>query len=539
MHATLLLWASLVLVILFLVMFARKIHVSYPIVLVIGGLLLGFVKGLPEITIDPELIFVIFLPPLLYEAAWQTSWKDFWKWRRVIMSFAFIIVIFTAGAVGLLAYQLIPGFTLALGFLLGGIVSPPDAVSASSILKTVKVPRRMISILEGESLLNDAASLIIFKFALDAVKTGEFVWQEAIVSFFVVIIFGVLIGLAIALIFYAIHRWMPTTPQVDIVLTFVAPYLMYIVAEHFHTSGVLAVVSGGLFLATRRHQFLDYRSRIQGVNVWETIGFVLNGVVFMLIGLEMPFIVKQLGDTSIGDAIVYGLIISLALIVFRMLSTLGASVFTVFISRYITTADSKPGWRGPVLFGWTGMRGVVSLAAALSIPLLLPNNDAFPQRSLIIFITFVVILVTLVVQGLTLPSLVRWLKMEERDYTLSTEQQEIIVQKKMAHVALKRLKEEHAEDIAKNELLQNLEKQLSMDTRLLGELQEVCEEGNTAHTLYCNFQEVYLGLINEQRQLLLHLNRKAEFEEHIIRKFQTLLDIEEEKLDLTFSDNEE
>src|SRR3990170_7422865 len=378
----------LVIAILLLVMLAQKLKIAYPIILVLGGLLLSIIPGIPAISIDPELIFIIFLPPHLYEAAWYTSWKALWRWRRVISSFAFLIVIVTSLVVALVSSSIIPGFTLALGFLLGGIVSPPDAVSATSVLKFVKVPKRLTAIIEGESLLNDASSLIVFRFALVAVDTGRFVFHEAAVSFIVVIAMGILTGIIIGLMYYGIHKWLPTTPNMDIVLSLTAPYVMYIAAESLHFSGVLAVVSGGLFLSAKSHQFLSHRSRLRGSNVWSTIGFVLNGLVFMLIGLQLPVITKELGTVSLKDAILYGFIITAVLIVTRI------------ISRYITTADSNPGWSGPLIIGWAGMRGVVSLAAALSIPVYLSDGSAFPQRNLILFITFMVILVTLVFQGL-------------------------------------------------------------------------------------------------------------------------------------------
>ena len=260
------------------------INFGWPIrlYLLLGGLALSFTARFSNITIDPELVFFIFLPPLLYEAAWQVSWKEFWKWRRIITSFAFPIVIITSCVVAFASYAIIPGFTLALGFLLGGIISPPDAVSATTILRQVKVPKLLVSIIEGESLLNDASSLIVFRFALAAVITGQFHFQEAATNFFLVIVMGTLIGIAIGFIFYAIHRWLPTTPSIEIILTLVTPYCMYYAAEYFHFSGVLAVVSGGLLLSSKRQSMLNYRSRIEGINVWTNIVFVLNGLIFLL-----------------------------------------------------------------------------------------------------------------------------------------------------------------------------------------------------------------------------------------------------------------
>lgn len=234
-------YVFLILIILALVMIANKLRLAYPIVLVIGGLVLSFTSLFSNLTIDPELVFFIFLPPLLYEAAWQTSWKEFWKWRRVITSFAFPIVIITSCVVAFVSSVFIPGFNLALGFLLGGIISPPDAISATTVMRRVKVPKVLVSVIEGESLLNDASSLIVFRFALAAVITGQFHFQQAATSFFLVIIMGTLIGLIVGLIFYGIHRLLPTTSSIEIVLTLATPYCMYYLAEHFHFSGVLEI----------------------------------------------------------------------------------------------------------------------------------------------------------------------------------------------------------------------------------------------------------------------------------------------------------
>lgn len=521
MHHSFVLYIGLLLVILFLVMLAQRLKISSPIILVIGGLAISFVPGLEKIEIDPELIFLIFLPPLLYEAAWHTSWKDFWKWRRIIASFAFLIVLLTSCVIAYTSIYIIPGFTLALGFLLGGIISPPDAVAATSILRSVKVPKRLITIIEGESLLNDASSLIVFRFAIAAIVSGHFVFREAATSFFVVISMGTITGLLIGLLFYAIHRWLPTTPSMDTVLTFVAPYVMYITAEAFHFSGVLAVVCGGLFMSSQRQIILSHISRIQGVNVWDTVGFVLNGLVFMLIGLELRVIVTQLGDTSLAAAITYSIIISLIVIIARLLCALGASAFTVVASKVITTADNAPGWRLPLIFGWAGMRGVVSLASALSIPLFTDSGQAFPQRNLILFITFFVILVTLVFQGLTLPLVVRWLHMKDPDYALSEEEQDAIIRNKMAKAALTLLHNKYNDELHHNKLLQSL--RLKMESDVDG-------TSETSVPAIHSYKAAWQDLIEERRALLNRLNREEGLEEELIRKHQAQLDMEEEKL---------
>ena len=516
----------LVLIILALVMLAEKLRLAYPIVLVLGGLALSFTGWFPHVVIKPDVVFFIFLPPLLYEAAWQTSWKELWRWRRVIMSFAFPVVILTSCVVAVVAQQLIPGFTLALGFLLGGIISPPDAISATTIMRQVKVPRTMVSIIEGESLLNDASSLIVFRFAALAVLTGQFHFGEAALSFGLVIVVGTLIGLAIGAAFYAVHRWLPTTPSIEIVLTLVAPYCMYYAAEHFHYSGVLAVVSGGLLLSNLRGTILSAQSRVQAFNVWGVLGFVLNGLVFMLIGLQLPVIVRQL-DGTLGTAIGYGLAISGVLIVTRLLTSFGAVLFTRFASRFITVADANPGWRGPIVLGWAGMRGVVSLAAALSVPLL-RDGQPFPQRNLILFITFVVILVTLVGQGLTLPWLIRWLHPDDHNTSIPEPRQELIIQKKLALHTLRYVDEQHGPAVAANEYLQNLHARLQLDLRFFE--QELESTDATKEQELLRFQRLYLELLDQQRDLLRRMNQHAEFDEELIRKYLTLTDLEELKL---------
>lgn len=519
----------LFLVIAFLVTAADRIRIAYPIVLVLGGLLLSLLQVLPPVTIEPETIFIVFLPPILYEAAWQTSWKDFWKWRRIIFSLAFFIVLLTALLIAFVSSNLIPGFTLALGFLLGGIVSPPDAVSATTIMKNVEVPKRISAVIEGESLLNDASSIIVFRFALAAVITGNFVFKTAAISFFLVIIMGAFIGIAIAFIFYALHRWLPTSSAVDLLITFVTPYIMYIAAEHFHFSGVLAVVSGGLLLSRLRQSMLSPLSRIQGVNVWAIIVFVLNGLIFLLIGLQLPLIVRGLGNTSLLQAIKYGLLVSAVLIVSRLLIAFGITFFTMFVSRFIKTADSRPGFRAPLIVGWAGMRGVVSLAAALSIPLYIGDNVPFPQRNLILFITFMVILVTLVLQGLTLPYIVRLARPEDPDYKVPDSEQEVLLQQKLGKEGLRIIEEKYSDRVRENELLQILTSRLQHNKVLLRHMHQSRTTQQESEALK-EYEMIHLDIIAAQRNLLQQLNKKDSISDDVVKKYMLALDQEEEQL---------
>jgi Na+/H+ antiporter len=529
MHHLVIQYTCLLFIIVFVVMLAQKLKIAYPILLVLVGLPLGFLPFLKGIEIEPDLIFVIFLPPLLYEAAWNTSWKDFWKWRRVISSFAFPVVILTSCVVAYISSSIIPGFTVAAGFLLGGIVSPPDAVSATAILKNLKVPKRFVSIVEGESLLNDASSLVIFRFALAAIITGTFAFKNAALDFVLVITMGIAVGVAIGALFYAFHRWLPTSTNIDVVLTFLSPYAMYIIAEQFHFSGVLAVVSGGLFLSARRHEFLSHQSRLRGINVWESVAFVLNGFVFILIGLEFPVVIKNLGPEGFQSALKYSLIITAVLIITRFISTISATLITMFMGRYVTVADKNPGWKAPLVLGWTGMRGVVSLAAALSIPIALKTGEAFPNRDMILFITFTVILVTLVLQGSTLPALIKWIDLPDPDLTISFEQQRQLVRKKISQLSLKILDEEFADHITENNMIKSLHLKYTTNFEVLKDWENPDNEAKAAD-FYKDYREVLSRLLEQQRVLLLTLNKKENVNDDIVKQELELLDLEEEKL---------
>lgn len=517
-------YLALIVLIVLIIMLANRLRVAYPVLLVIAGLIISFVPGTPVMRIDPELIFIIFLPPLLYEAAWANSWKELWHWRRIIGSFAFVVVFLTAISVAFVANSFIPGFSLALGFLLGGIVSPPDAVSAGAILRFVKVPKRMSSILEGESLLNDASSLIIFRFAMIAVATGQFVWHQAALSFVWMVAGGVGIGLLIGFLFKKTHKWLPTDANMDIVLTLVTPYAMYIVAEELHASGVLSVVSGGLFLSYHRHRFLGSSSRLRSENVWHSFVFLLNGLVFMLIGLDLEEILEGLRHEGISvyEAAGYGVLITVVLVIGRMLAAYGAVIVTKIASRFITVADRSPGWKAPFLLGWTGMRGVVSLAAALSIPVTLDNGSPFPHRNMILFITFVVILLTLVLQGLTLPAIIRRIGLPEYNDHWPEKEAEMRIREILARESLLYLEKNHSEETADNFFLRKLSKKWR--NHLDPEETTVVPE---------DARRIYRNVMERQRQLLLEMNRtERNVDEEIIRRFLRKIDLEEEKMGL-------
>lgn len=529
MHSLLPFILVLILLIVFLTIFANKLKVAYPILLVLAGLAISFVKGLPILKIDPDLIFFVFLPPLLYEAAWGVSFKEMKKWWRIIGSFAFLVVFFTAFLVAIISNQIIPGFTIALGFVLGGIVSPPDAVSTGAITKFVKIPKTTTAILEGESLLNDASSLIIFRFALVAVGTGQFIWQDAGLNFLWMLFGGVGIGLLVAQIFIWIHKHLPTEAASDIALSLISPYFMYWIAEQIHCSGVLAVVAGGLFMSSQRLNYLAASSRIKGASVWESFVFLLNGMVFLLIGLDLPEIVAGIRahGTPLGTAIGYGILITIVLIAARMISAFAAMLATIIFRPQVAHQQqfSTRRWYTPLLMGWTGMRGVVSLAAALAIPLTLPNGEAFPHRNLILFITFVVILLTLVIQGLTLPYLIKKTNPfkgyinEEENHQSSKIKMKLGLKSHVYTFIKDNYESQHPDDPAMQRILKYWEDQ--------SKVQDISWMNGVS-------KKMLLEIFSQQRIYLTNLNKEEEYDEELIRNQIYQIDLEEERIILVF-----
>ena len=322
------------------------------------------------------------MPPLLYADSWALSLKELWKWRRIIFSFAFIVVFITAAAVAWVANMVLPGFSLALGFLFGGVVGSTDVVSVSAILKFVKVPHRLSTILENESLLNDASSLIVFRFAALVVTTGQFVWYQMAGGFLWVVIGGVAVGLAVAYLLRLVHKLFPTDANMDIILTFISPYIMYMIANALEASGVLAVVAGGAYLNHFRNEIFPAATRNKAMAVWDNIVFILNGLAFSLIGLSLPEILSSIRQEGmeLTTATYYGLLMAGVIIGVRILCAYGAVLITQIMKRFIPVADGRRynNIRIPLILGWAGMRGVLSLAVALSIPLTLDDGSPFP-----------------------------------------------------------------------------------------------------------------------------------------------------------------
>ncbi|RAJ08473.1 CPA1 family monovalent cation:H+ antiporter [Chitinophaga skermanii] len=529
-HQNLLLIMLLFFAMAMLFMLSQRLKISYPIFLVIGGLGISFIPGMPKINIHPDIVFLIFLPPLLFEAAWYTSWNHLWKWKRSILIMGFGLVLVTSTAVAYFAVDIIPGFTLALGFLLGGIISPPDAVAATSVLKGMPVPKRGLAILEGESLVNDAASLTVLRFAIATVISGTFVFEKAATDFLVLAVMGVFVGLVIAHILYLILRFWVKSSSITTPITLIAPYLMYIVAEEFHWSGVLAVVSGGLFLSFRSSDFLDFNTRMQTKEVWATLGFLLNGFVFILIGLELPVIINGLEGYNIQEAVEYSLLISAMVIVLRIVMVFIADYVPRILSKRIRESEKSPGFKLSFITGWAGMRGVVSLASALAIPLTLDSGEAFPHRNLIIFITFVVILVTLVFQGLTLPLFIKWLKVEEIDEVIPHEEQIESIRLELGKQSIQYLDDNYQYELKQYDSISRIKDNLATTVATLESLHENEKTAHDVSTVRGLYNKVMLELVGIRREGLMKLRESKKYDDEVIRIMENNLDLEEARL---------
>jgi len=395
---------------------ARRFALSYPIVLVIFGLLCSLIPHVPRIPLPPSIVFLVFLPPLLYVAAWQTSWREFRYNLVSISSLAVFLVFFTAVGVAFMAKWWLPGFDWRLGFLLGAVVSPTDAVAATSIARKVGMPQRIVDVLEGESLLNDATGLLALQFGVQMVVDGTTpTLGSGLLEFAWLTIGGVLVGLAIGFVVSSLEKWVDDGP-VEIALSLVVPYATYLAGDAARASGVIAVVACGLLMSRRSSSIFSPRVRLQAYAVWDALEFLLNGFVFVLIGLQLPYVLAGIKGLSKFGLVEYSLAFSAILILLRMAWMFPASGAAWWIRTRIGHQNyQKPQANQVFVLGWTGMRGVIALAAAESLPTTLNDGSPFPQRSLIVFLTFSVILMTLVVQGLSLPWVIRMLRLPRMD----------------------------------------------------------------------------------------------------------------------------
>jgi Na+/H+ antiporter len=501
---------------------ARRVNVPYPILLVLGGLALAFVPGLPPTRMDPGQVLLIFLPPLLFYAAWLTSWRDFAANRRAIGLLAFGLVVLTTTVVAWVAHSAIPGMTWPAAFLLGAILSPPDAVAATSVFQSLRVRRRIVTILEGESLVNDATGLVAYKFALAAVGSGSFNLTSAGGQFLLVSVGGVAIGLLVGWLTSQLHRRIDDF-EVETVISLLTPYAAYIPAEHLGVSGVLATVTAGGYLGWRNPELLSALTRFRNRGVWKVLILLYNGLVFILIGLQL----SNMRTISVGvpwrQLVGQAALISAVTILVRLLYVPVGAYLPFLLSRRLRERESPPSWRSLVLIGWSGMRGIVSLALALALPVTLQDGRPFPGRAVIIVISFAVILVTLLLQGLTLPYVIRALHLTDDGADLREEREGLI---RASQAALTRLEEIDNTSIIHPALMERVrapyEERLG---RLTAEIRQDPEckltEGESAA-----FHRLRGQALQAERHAVVALRNEGKISEEVLHRVQEALDLE-------------
>ena len=399
-----------------LVAFAKRANVPYPIAFVIGGLLLAFVPNLPRPRIDPQLLFLVVLPPLLYGAGWTTDWAEFKRNRRPILFLAVGLVVFTTVIVAVVLHAISPTFSWAMAFTMGAIVAPTDTVASEAIFERLTVPRRIAAVIEGESLINDASALVLYRFAVAAAVAGVFSWNRVTPSFLYVAVAGVAVGIAMGYVVEVVLRFLRRIDVEDATLTnialLLAPYAAYLPAEAAHASGVLAAVTAGIYLSRRQSAVMDPESRLVAGSVWQVMTFLLNAMVFLLIGLQLSPTLKSL-ETAGPSFIVDGVIVSAVVVLVRVIWVFPATYLPRVLSRRLRERDPSPPWQAVAVVAWTGMRGIVSLAAALALPYTTSTGTPLAGRAEVLFVTFCVIFTTLVLQGLSLGPIVQWLDIAE------------------------------------------------------------------------------------------------------------------------------
>jgi CPA1 family monovalent cation:H+ antiporter len=386
---------------------ARRLNTAPSILLVIAGIALALAPGLPRIELAPELVLLGILPPLIYSAGVAMSWREFRFNLRPIALFAFGCVLFTTCAVAAAAHWLL-GMPLAVGFVLGAIVSPPDAVAPLTIIRRLGVPRRLIVVLEGEGLANDATALILYRFAVAAVATGLFSFDEAAGEFALIVVGEIAFGIAIGWLSLRLRRW-ADDPRVEITLSLLTPYAAFLIPQQLGGSGVLATVAAGLFVSWNGPLLIPAATRLQGIFFWDLVVYFLEGFVFLVTGMQTRTLFVRMHAVP-WQQLAFAIVLTVAVvIVTRFVWVYPAALLPRWLSPALARRDPLPPWRWLFFLGFVGVRGVVSLAAALAIPLTTAAGEAFPSRDLILFVTFGVIVVTLIGQGLMLPALVRWL----------------------------------------------------------------------------------------------------------------------------------
>lgn len=505
---------------------ARALRVPYPILLVIGGSLLGFVPGLPKVELHPDLVLLVFLPPLLFHAAYFASLHELRRQTRTILLNSIGLVVLTATTVALVAHALVGDLSWAAAFTLGAICAPTDPLAATAIARRLGVPPRLTSAIEGESLINDGSALVIYRTAVAAAVGGSFDLLDASGAFVVDVAGGIAIGLVVGNALVYVFRWARVDPLLVVTISLVNGYLAYIPAEELHVSGVLAAVTTGLVLGWRSPEISDARGRISGYGFWEVLVFLLNAVLFVLVGFQLSRILEE-QERSAGTLLLLGTLVSATVIGTRLLWLNTMPYVIRALDRRPAQRARRVGWRARMVVGWSGMRGAVSLAAALALPF------DFPERDLVVFLALCVIFATLVVQGLTLPWLIR--RLDVRDDG-SAAAEELLARRAATDAAIARLRELRDEPWTREATVDALLANMDVRRRRLAQAEaeppdeDADEIDLAAHTRAR--ARVMLASIEAQRTTIVALRNAGTISDDAMHRLERELDLEELQLEV-------
>lgn len=498
---------------------ARRVSVPYPTLFVLGGLGLAFVPGLPRISLEPDLVLLVFLPPLLFTAAVGTPIRDLRANLAPLARLSIGLVLFTMVIVAVVAQAAVPALGWAAAFALGAIVAPTDALAATTVFRRLGMPRRIVTLVEGEALFNDATALVAYRAAVLAVVSGSFVLSESLASFAVAAVGGIAIGYLVGRVGGELLRRLDD-PPVEVIISLVLPFAAYLPADRFGLSGVLAAVVAGLVIGSRLGKILSPTSRVLWLATWKMVGFVLNGFVFVLIGLEMPAVLEGLGGRQPAEIAALVVLVCAVVVLTRIVWVFLSSLLPGSPRRDIARSDPRLATRLTFVVSWAGLRGAVSLAAALALP------ADFPERNLILLLTFSVILVTLVGQGLTLPAVVRWAGWDG----VEPDGDEATVARVAAYQAgLDEIERARADWPTHKPLFDRLESGLQDRTQHLAT--EDPDETAERRQERIEHEEIQRGVIAAQRAAVIELRDRREINDQTLRTIERELDLEELRME--------
>ena len=493
--------------------FGRRLPIPAPLLQVLAGLAVGFVPGVSMPTLDPDVVFFVFLPPILWAAAFFTSFREFTANRRAIGGLAIGLVVATTAVVAVIARVLIPDMPWAVAVALGAIVSPPDAVAAAAVVSRLPVPSRVIVILEGESLVNDASALILYRTAVAAAVTGAFSFGEALVRFFLDAGVGVFLGLAVGWLAIAIAR-RTRDELAETMLTLAAPYAAWVLAETLHVSAVLACVAGGLYARQHLSAAVGPRSRIQSRAVWDLLVFTLNALIFILLGLQFAELIQQFGLGAYDGSVKYGVLMGVVVMVVRLVWVPVTTICSQSLRRGRALRSTAGDWKSMFLVSWTSMRGIVSLATAFALPLTIENGARFPYRNELIIMTMCVILVTLVVQGLSLAPIIRVFKFEPE---AAHHEEEQIARQEALRRATEALEDASREPWADPADVQWLRTELR-------DRQHRDQHGSHAND--GSRSRLRSRMLDAERRMLLRLRNEGAISDEVLRRLESEIDLD-------------